>query len=173
MQNISLSPRVLSLVVGFGVLGVAFFYLLQWADLPLYQDEVALRVSRARFLTDGWTDYGLFAQCKSNTRTIALIFQPFAYLYSAFDAAFGWTGIRALPITGVLIALGIALTQILARRALAPSLWLLTGLIGVAGSGLVLSRMETPTLLFGAVCLAGFSIIQRPVVSPGAVFSAV
>jgi hypothetical protein len=168
VMNIGLSPRISSLVVGLGVLGIASFYLVQWADMPLYQDEVALRATRARFLIDGWTDYGLYAQCKSSTRQIALIFEPVAYLYSAFDAAFGWAGIRALPITGVLIALGSVLTQFLARRALAPSLFLLTGLIGVAGSGLVLSRMETPTLLFGAVCMAGFSIIQRTVVSPGA-----
>jgi len=167
MRNISLSPRLSSWVVGLGVLGIASLYLWQWAEMPLYQDEVALRASRARFLIDGSTEYGLFAQCKSNTRTIALIFRPVAYLYSAFDSTFGWAGIRALPTTGVLIALGIALTQILARRALAPSLFLLTGLIGVAGSGLVLSRMEGPTLMFGAVCLVGFSIIQGPVVSPG------
>lgn len=163
-----MSPRVSSWVVGFGVLGIASLYLAQWAEMPLYQDEVALRASRARFLTDGSTNYGLFAQCMSNTRTIALIFRPVAYLYSAFDDAFGWAGIRALPAAVVLMTFSIALTQILARRALAPSLMLLTGLVGVAGSGLVLSRMEMPTLLFGAICLAGFSRVRRPLISSAA-----
>jgi hypothetical protein len=129
--------------------------------MPLYQDEVALRASRARFLTDGATNYGLFAQCTSNTRTIALIFRPVAYLYSTFDSAFGWAGIRAFPVAIVLAALGIALMHTLSRRNLAASLLLLAGFIGVAGSGLVLSRMETPTLLFGIICMAGFSLVRR------------
>jgi ABC-type multidrug transport system fused ATPase/permease subunit len=129
--------------------------------MPLYQDEVALRASRARFLIDGATNYGLFAQCASNTRAIAHIFQPFAYFYSTFDSAFGWAGIRAFPAAVVLTTLGIALTHTLARRRLDASLLLLAGFIGVAGSGLVLSRMEAPTLLFGAICMAGFLLVHR------------
>lgn len=151
---------------GLAILAIAALYLSQWIQMPLYQDEVALRVLRGRFLVDGATDYGLFAQCASNIRTIASIFWPVAWLYAAFDAAFGWAGVRALPVAVVLFALGIVLVQILGARVRAASLVLLAGLIGVAGSGLVLSRMEAPTLLFGAVCLTGYVLIRRPTVSP-------
>lgn len=123
-------------------------------------------VLRARFLVDGATDYGLFAQCASNIRTMAPIFWPVAWLYAAFDGAFGWAGVRVVPVAVVLFALSIVLVQILGARLRAASLLLLAGLIGVAGSGLVLSRMEAPTLFFGAVCLAGYALIRRPAVSP-------
>ena len=72
---------------GLTVLGIAILYFSQWLQMPLYQDEVALRVLRSRFLVDGATDYGLFAQCASNIRTIAPIFWPVAWLYAAFDLA--------------------------------------------------------------------------------------
>ena len=126
-------------VCGLTVLGIASLYLSQWLQMPLYQDEVALRVLRARLLVDGATDYGLFAQCTSNIRTTASIFWPVAWLYAAFDGAFGWAGVRAVPIGVVLFAFGIVLAQILGARVRAASLALLASLIGVAGSGLVLS----------------------------------
>ena len=151
---------------GLAVFGIAAFYLLQWLQMPLYQDEVALRISGARFLVDGATDYGLFGQCKSNVRTIALVFQPVAWLYSAFDAAFGWAWVREVPVAGVLLAFGVVLAQVLANRMFALSLLLPAGLIGVAGSGLVMSRMEAPTLFLGSICFIGYVLIRRPTVSP-------
>jgi len=147
---------------GLAVFGIAAFYLLQWLQMPLYQDEVALRISGARFLVDGATDYGLFGQCKSNVRTIALVFQPVAWLYSAFDAAFGWAWVREVPVAGVLLAFGVVLAQVLANRMFALSLLLPAGLIGVAGSGLVMSRMEAPTLFLGSICFIGYVLIRRP-----------
>jgi hypothetical protein len=144
--------RMLGWVFGLAVFGIASFYLLQWSQMPLYQDEVALRISAARFLVDGATDYGLFGQCKSNVRTVAVVFQPIAWLYSAFDAVFGWAWVREVPVAGVLLAVGVVLAQVLTNRMFALSLFLLAGLIGVAGSGLVMSRMEAPTLFLGSVC---------------------
>ena len=47
-------------VCGLTVLGIAILYLSQWLQMPLYQDEVALRVLRARFLVDGATGAYLF-----------------------------------------------------------------------------------------------------------------
>ena len=157
---------MLTWAFGLAVFGIATFYLLQWLQMPLYQDEVALRISGARFLVDGATDYGLFGQCKSNVRTIALVFQPVAWLYSAFDAAFGWAWVREVPVAGVLLAFGVVLAQVLANRMFALSLLLLAGLIGVAGSGLVMSRMEAPTLFLGSVCFIGYALIRRPTVPP-------
>jgi hypothetical protein len=141
---------------------IALIYLLQWRQMPLYLDEVATRVAHARFLADGLVDHGLFGQCPSMSRTIPYLFVPFAWSYSALDDLLGWRGLRVLPIAGMALAIVLLLLVLRARRACAVAPLLLAGLVGVAGSGLVLSRMEAPTLLFGTVCLAGVALVRYP-----------
>ncbi|MCP3384596.1 hypothetical protein NLM31_29910 [Bradyrhizobium sp. CCGUVB4N] len=143
------------------VLGAAVFYLAQWLQMPLYPDEVAFRILKARYLADGVQEYLLFPQCLSTTRGIPLLLRPVAYSFSAFDFSFGWLLIREIPTVGVILAMAAALMLLRRDRAPAATLLVTAGFIGVAGAGLVLFRMETALLYYGAACVAGYALLQR------------
>ncbi len=163
--------RILLWACGAVVFLLAAYYLAQWLEMPLYPDEVAFRIAKARFLVDGATEYGLFPQCPANETTIPLVFLPAAYLLSLFDMSFGWSLVRAIPLTVVLAALGVTILLVVGRAAAAATLLLAAGFIGVAGSGLILSRYEVVLLLHGIACLAGYALIQR--LSPSPIVAAV
>jgi hypothetical protein len=153
--------RISGLVCGLCVFGAALFYMAQWLQMPLYPDEVALRIAKARFLADGALDYSLLPQCPSNTKEIPFIFRPVAYLFSAFDFSFNWSLVRVVPAAGAMFALAAGLLVIHGRRATAAMLMPAAGFIGVAGAGLVLFRMEAPMVFFGAVCVLGYALLRR------------
>jgi hypothetical protein len=158
--------QILCLLCGLCVLAAALFYIAQWLQMPLYPDEVALRILKARFLVDGALDYSLLPQCPSNTKEIPFIFRPVAYLFSAFDLSFNWSLVRVVPAAGAMFGLAAGLVVIHGRRASAAMLMLAAGFIGVAGAGLVLLRMETPLVFFGAVCVLGYALLRRDAIHP-------
>jgi hypothetical protein len=158
--------RILSLVCGLSVFGATLFYMAQWLQMPLYPDEVALRIAKARFLADGALEYSLLPQCPSNTKEIPLIFRPVAYLFSAFDFSFNWSLVRMVPVAGAMFALGAGLLVIHGRRASAAMLMPAAGFIGVAGAGLVLFRMEAPLVFYGASCVLGYALVRRDEIHP-------
>ncbi|MBW5435837.1 hypothetical protein FXB41_13900 [Bradyrhizobium canariense] len=129
--------------------------------MPLYPDEVALRLARARFLIDGAFEYSLLPQCPSVARDVPVLLRPIAYQFSAFDVSFGWSLIRGIPSAGVMLAVAAALILLRDRRAPAAALLIAAGFVGVAGAGLVLFRMELPLILFGAACIVGYTLLQR------------
>jgi hypothetical protein len=141
----------------------------QWLQMPLYPDEVALRISKARFLADGALEYSLLPQCLSNANVIPFIFRPVAYLFSNFDFYFDWSIIREVPLAGVALAVGSSMILIYGRQVPAALLILAAGFIGVAGAGLVLFRMEVPLMFYGAACVTGYALVRRNVVHPAVV----
>jgi len=161
--------QILCAACGLGVFGIAIFYMAQWLQMPLYSDEVALRLWKARFLADGSVEYSILPQCPSNVRDIPTILRPVAYLFSAFDFAYGWSFIREIPLFGVLFALGAYLVLLFNRRAPAAMLATAACFVGVAGSGLVLFRFEIPLIFYGAACAIGYLLIRRDTVGPVAV----
>ena len=172
LENVMISmvgnkrSQVLRLACGLSVFGVALFYIAQWLQMPLYPDEVALRLWKARFYVDGPLEYSLLPQCPSNAKEIPIIFRPVAYLFSVFDFSFGWSLLRKVPSAGVLFALGACLVLVYERRFSAVMLVPAAGFIGVAGAGLILFRMEIPLILYGAVCAMGYLLVRRDAVSP-------
>jgi hypothetical protein len=161
--------QILCLAGGLSAFGVAVFYMAQWLQMPLYPDEVALRVWKARWLADGNMEYSLLPQCPSNAKAIPLIFRPVAYAFSIFDFYLNWSLLRAMPLAAVALALGASMAIICGRRAPAALLITAAGFIGVAGSGLVLFRMEIPLIFYGAACVAGYALVRRDQVRPAIV----
>jgi hypothetical protein len=161
--------QILCLLGGLSTFAVAVFYMAQWLQMPLYPDEVALRLSRARSLADGNIEYLLLPQCPSNTKEIPLIFRPVAYIFSIFDFYLNWSLIRVVPLAAVALALGASTVVICGRRAPAALLITAAGLIGVAGAGLILFRMETSLIFYGAACVAGYALVRRDQVRPAIV----
>jgi hypothetical protein len=153
--------QILCLAGGLSVLGIAIFYIAQWLQMPLYPDEVALRLWKARFLADGPVEYSVLPQCPSNVKDIPTILRPVAYLFSVFDFSYGWSFVREIPVTVTLFALGAYSLLVFERRASAVMLMPAVGLIGAAGAGLVLFRMEIPLILYGASCAIGYYLLVR------------
>lgn len=155
-------------VPGLAVLAIAFYYMMHWLDMPLYPDEVALRLQRARYLADGPINFGLYP-CQSNAREISLLFRPVAYGFSTFDAASGWSLVRIIPLLGVMIAVATTLVVTMRQKAMGVTLTLAAGFIGVAGSGLILMRGEVPILFFGTAILFGYAMARsfqgRPILT--------
>lgn len=162
MDRATLTPRrwPIFCAAGAGVVGIALIYLGQWLQMPLYPDEIAFRLLTSRYLVDGATNFGIFP-CLSNARTIPIVFRPIAYALSVADVELAWSMVRFAPLAGVLLALGATLTILLYRGAVAVALMTAAGFIGVAGSGLVLSRGEAPILFLSLACLVGYIIITR------------
>jgi hypothetical protein len=129
--------------------------------MPLYPDEIGVRLRNARYLSDGVVSFGLYP-CPSNVRLVPVVFRPASYFLSTLDQALGWHLVRAIPIAGVLLVLATTLYIVVVRlRATAAALILTAGFIGVAGSGLVLLRAEAPLLYLEAACLVGFILVWR------------
>jgi hypothetical protein len=156
--GVSFSPKYW--ISGLAVLAIAICYMMRWLDMPLYPDEVALRLQRARYLADGAINFGLYP-CQSNARQISLLFRPVAYGFSAFDSAFGWSLVRIIPLLGVMIAATAALLVTVRQKAMGVSLSLAAGFIGVAGSGLILMRGEAPILFLGTAILFGYAMAGK------------
>jgi hypothetical protein len=161
--------QILCLVSSLCAFGTIAFYMAQWLQMPLYPDEVALRISNARSLADGALQYSLLPQCLSNAKTIPLIFRPVAYLFSIFDFYFNWSLVRTVPLAGLLIALGASVILICGRQTPAALLITTAGLIGVAGAGLIIFRMELPLIFYGAACMVGYALVRRDYVRPALV----
>jgi hypothetical protein len=147
-------------ILGVGIVAIVFWYMTRWLEMPLYPDEVALRLQKARYLADGPISYGLFP-CRSNVREISLLFRPIAYVFSAFDFGFGWSLVRGIPLVGVMFTVTTVLFITLRKNAVGASLFLTAGLVGVVGSGLILMRGEAPILFLGTACLVGYSMAKH------------
>ncbi|MDB5619753.1 hypothetical protein [Tardiphaga sp.] len=147
------------------VCGAALFYLSQWLKMPLYPDEIAFRLLRARYLADGAMAYGLLP-CLSNAREIPVIFRPVAYALSVIDSGAGWSMVRYPQVVGVMLALLTTLLVTIRRDAIAAALMTAAALIGVVGSGVILSRGEAPLFFLGVACVAGYGVVIRRHPSP-------
>jgi hypothetical protein len=77
VSSVHQRSRLLYSVCGISVVAATLFYLFQWLDMPLYPDEVALRLQKARYFADGAISFGLFP-CPSNAQPIPIIFRPAA-----------------------------------------------------------------------------------------------
>lgn len=73
--------------------------------MPIYPNEIALRLPSARALVDGAILYPPVPRCATGARGIPWPLIPVAYLFSASDFAFGWSYLRAFPIGAILAAL--------------------------------------------------------------------
>lgn len=137
-----------------------------WYFMPIYPDEIALRLQAGRYIQDQGVVQGLYALCTSSTRETPLLFVIPAWILSWLDLTLSPVDARALPfvtvLTAVLLAVWFAVRQVSPNAAVVAT----TAFIGVAGSGLVMARHEYVQILNIVCCLCAFrylgSIFPRP-----------
>lgn len=127
--------------------------------VPLYSDEIAIHMARARFVAEGARVVNLFPQCSlSILSEVPLALYPGAVLHSLIYFARGGLSLRALGVaTGVL---WVVLVWIWARRnaqhtpfgELIPAALIALNALGVFPYVLVLLRQETTMALILAAC---------------------
>lgn len=141
------------------ILASIALYMLAWIDVPLFYDEVAFRMASGRGFLEGFVKQNYFAQCRAELPTQPL-FLPVHYFYSWWDEAWGWAGLRTVP----LLALTALVSSMLYRQRLAllPVMVLSGAFIGVTGLGFILSRPEYLLLLHAAAIIATWRVAQRP-----------
>lgn len=140
MQSKSIVRRSLP----YAILAMIFFYLLAFINIPIFYDEAAFRRSSGRALIDGFSQFMVFPDCLT-PKAVGWLFIPAHALFSWLDGELGWNGVRLLPAVTMLILVGAvaALLRSTARHSWAwPLLVLAGGFVGLAGTGMVLSRAE-------------------------------
>lgn len=154
-----LRRRTACMIVTLGSIAVTMLALLQ---VPLFYDEIALRIRVGRGLIEGFSFTSYFPECKAAAIATPWLLLPAHRLLSWWDQTMGWQAIRLVPLFAVMaVAL---LTSLLARRADQPrSLLLLCGgFVGVAGTSFILSRPEYLNLWHVAAILLTFGLARRP-----------
>jgi hypothetical protein len=151
--------RHASVLVAVASLALIAFYLSAWTNMPIYPDEIAIRLQSFRAIPDHGVRYSLFPYCSESAST-SLPMLPIAYLLSAFDLIAGWSFVRVIPLLSIL-ALAAAATLTMQKRAGVPAALLIPiAFVGVAGSGLILMRPECFLALQGATVFIGYRLIR-------------
>lgn len=134
--------------------------LLLWWNSPIYPDEVAYRIARLRAIPDGGLIRGLFATCGPSESLSAVWLYPAAWAFSWIDLHVGASNLRILPIASILFAtLSVAsYAKSFEKTYLAFGLFI--GLLGVAGSALILARFEYVVTLNIATCIVTLQVAK-------------
>jgi hypothetical protein len=148
--------RHASMLVAITSLALIACYLSAWMNMPIYPDEIAIRLMGFRAIADHGLRYPAFPY-RTGSYSTPLAMLPAAYILSAVDWLAGWSFVRVIPLIS-LLALGAAAILAMRRRTLA--LLLPLGFVGVAGSGLILMRPEFLLALQGATLFIGYWLIR-------------
>jgi len=157
------SRFVIAKILPYAVLATIFFYLLAFINIPIFYDEVAFRRSSGRALIDGFSQFMVFPDCLT-PKAVGWLFVPAHALFSWLDGELGWNGVRLLPVAAMLILVGTvaALLRSTASRNWIWSILVLTGgFVGLAGSGMVLSRAEFVITLHVALCVVTWMVARK------------
>ncbi len=159
MQSRSIIARALP----YAALAMIFSYLLAFINIPIFYDEAAFRRSSGRALIDGFSQFMVFPDCLT-PKADGWLFIPAHALFSWLDGELGWNGVRLLPLATMLILVG-AVAALL--RSTVPRSWtwsvlvLAGGFVGLAGTGMVLSRAEFVITLHVGLCVVTWLVARR------------
>lgn len=144
--------------ISFGViiLAVVALYMGVWLKMPLYPDEIAYRVGKARLTYDHGIQYGFYPSCLSSIIPISIFFYPAAYFYEILDNLPLFISARIIPYISLIICLCFYVKIISNQRWPGAASLILLGFLGVSGSGLILSRPEGILLIQPAICLFAY-----------------
>jgi len=152
--------NVLRNALALSLVGLVFLSLWVWHRMPIYPDEMALKIQVQRYIPDHGIIYGLYALCTSNIKHVPLAFLLPAWSLSVLDQHFSAVQLRVLPFTAIAASICLAVWYSLWRDALFAAAVACTGLIGVAGSSLVMGRPEYFHAINLAACLAAYMFIE-------------
>lgn len=117
-----------------------------WRWMPIYPDEIALRLDSARALRDQGVGGGLWSLC-GGARAVPDALWPGAWGLSQIDQLVSPAAARPLVLALVAICILLATRVVALERGTPPSGKMLIALVGVAGGGMSLLRPEAFLLL--------------------------
>jgi hypothetical protein len=131
-----------------------------WYYMPIYPDEIALRLQLGRFIQDKGIIYGLYAICTSNIKDTPFLFYLPALLFSVLDLTLSPVSMRIIPFIASMLSIFGALLFSIKGKNINAAMVATTAFIGVAGSGLVLARYEYAQVLNIASCLIAINTLE-------------
>jgi hypothetical protein len=140
---------------------VAIGGLLVWKNIGIYPDEIAYRIERWRYFQDHGVAYGLYALCTSKVHLVPWTFAAPAAFLSALDLTFNYAQIRLLYCLCLIATLGITMRYVSRSGRIFPWYAISIGVIGVAGSSLVMARYEAVITINILFCLCGLLIAEQ------------
>lgn len=159
MQSRSIHAKILP----YAVIATIFLYLLAFINIPIFYDEAAFRRSNGRALIDGFSQFMVFPDCRT-PKAVSWLFIPAHALFSWLDGQMGWNGVRLLPLATMSILVGAVAALV---RSTVPRNWIWSilllagGFVGLAGTGMVLSRAEFVTTLHVALCVTTWLVARK------------
>lgn len=133
-----------------------------WHQMPIYPDEIALVLSRGRFVQDHGQAYALYgALCQSASKMTPVLFVPSAWLLSQAGLALDAESMRLIPAAVVLGSFAFLIAYAWHSRRVYGAWFALASLAGVAGSGLLLARFEFAVEFNLLVCLCALALLER------------
>jgi hypothetical protein len=151
---------LISVGIGLAIVALAGWYLLGWKELPLYPDEIALRLKSARVLADGFVAYPTFPQCSSSPMALPWPLVPASLVMAFWDSTFGWSFVRLVPCLIVLLATATVAIHVQRRGPRLATGLLPIAFLGAAGSGLAMMRMESFQLLQAIACMVAYMVLN-------------
>lgn len=140
-----------NIIITFLIIVMCLISVYIWFNMPVYPDEIALRISRTRFIqdagkVDGSSVHGLAILCKLNLTDTPILLTLPAILLSFLESNIN---LRIVSLFSIFIFTLSLINTV--NYKIYPLI--LSGFIGIAGSGLILARFETSSLI-----LLGFNI---------------
>ncbi len=154
---------ILAKSLPYAAIATILFYLLAFINIPIFYDEAAFRRSSGRALIDGFSQFMVFPDCLT-PKAVGWMFIPGHALFSWLDGELGWNGVRLLPLATMLILVGAVAALV---RSTAPRNWTWSillfagGFVGLAGTGMVLSRAEFVITLHVALCVVTWLVARK------------
>ncbi|WP_206954304.1 hypothetical protein [Trinickia acidisoli] len=154
------SDNLFRLLLAVVAILISLIGLWAWHLMPIYPDEVALRIASARYIPDHGIIYGLYPLCTSNFKHVPATFLIPAWSLSYIEQHFSISQQRILPFAVNMIAIYLAARHSAQRVNPVAALSICSALIGVSGSSLVLERFESFQTMNLVCCLAAYMYLE-------------
>src|SRR5579863_4958207 len=142
------------------VISTSFVGLWTWHLMPIYPDEVALKITATRYIPDHGVIYGLYPLCTSNIKHVPAVFLIPAWSLSYIEQHFTIFQQRVLPLAVNMLAICLAAGYSVRRFNPIAALLVCNALIGVAGSSLVHERFEFFQTANLTCCLGAYMYLE-------------
>lgn len=142
----------------------ALLSMVVWLAAPIFPDEVAFHFTSARYLQDGGIAQKLFYLCNGNSRITPEIFLLPAIFLSHVYMKLSYVELRVISLLIILYVFAACIFYKNKKNSVQSTLQIFVGLIGVAGSGMVMARYEHWQLLLICICLT--LLLIKPIINP-------
>ncbi len=135
--------------------------LMIWIKSPIYPDELAFRISKLRYINDGYKIYDLNGVCNLGVVELPIIFKPAAWILSAIANKLNPFLMRIMPLLSMMMLVISLIFYTSKQQNKKARFYIAFAFIGVAGSSVVIVRYEFIILLQIAVCLLSISFYKN------------